>query len=50
MGKKVVRTTGLQISTPTTSKLIEDYYTESKTIEVVNYHDMIHRDTITKLE
>ena len=26
LGKKVVRTTGLQISTPTTSKIIDDYY------------------------
>jgi hypothetical protein len=50
LGKKVVRTTGLQISTSTTSKVMEDYYKESRVLDVIDYHDQIHRSEITKLE
>ena len=50
LGKKVVRTTGLQISTPTTSKIIDEYYDESRKPEFIDYHDHIHRDKITKLD
>lgn len=50
LGKKVVRTTGLQISTPSTSKIVDEYYDESKKPEIADFHDQIHRDKITKLD
>jgi hypothetical protein len=50
LGKKVVRTIGLQISTPTTSKIIEEYYDESKNTGLFDYRDQIDRSMITKLD
>jgi hypothetical protein len=49
-GKKVVRTIGLQIATPTTIKVLEEYYDESKTSGLIDYHDQIDRSKITKLD
>lgn len=50
LGKKVVRTIGLQISTPTTSKILEEYYEESRNAGLFDYHDQIDRTQITKLD
>jgi len=50
LGKKVVRTTGLQVSTQNTSRVLEEYYDESKKAPVFDYHDLIDRSKITKLD
>jgi PHP family Zn ribbon phosphoesterase len=50
LGKKVVRTIGLQISTPTTTKILEEYYDESKNAGLFDYRDQIDRTQITKLD
>jgi hypothetical protein len=49
LGKKVVRTTGLQIATPSTIKILEEYYEESRNSGLFDYNDQIDRNTITKL-
>ena len=50
LGRKVVRTIGLQISTPTTTKILEEYYDESKNAGLFDYKDQIDRSKITKLD
>lgn len=50
LGKKVVRTTAMQVSTHTTSKVLDEYYDESKRAGIVDYMDRIDRSKITKLD
>ena len=50
LGKKVVRTIGLQISTANTIKTLEEYYDESHSSGLFDYHDQINRDQITRLD
>jgi len=49
LGKKVVRTTGIQIATPTTVRALETYYQESKISGNINLAERIDRNQITKL-
>jgi hypothetical protein len=50
LGKKVVRTIGLQISNPTTSMVLDEYYDESRRAGLFDYNDQIDRSKITKLD
>lgn len=50
LGKKVVRTIGLQIATPTTIKLLDDYGEEARNSGLFDYSDRIDRSIITKLD
>lgn len=49
LGKKVVRTTGLQIATPNTTRVLDQYYDESKSSGVLKYYEQIDRGKVTKL-
>lgn len=50
LGKKVVRTTAMQISTNNTAKVLDEYYEEIKNRAFIDHHDRIDRSKITKLE
>jgi hypothetical protein len=50
LGKKVVRTTAMQISTHNTTKVLDDFYEESKRANILEYQDQIDRSKITKLD
>lgn len=50
LGKKVVRTTAMQVSTKNTTNVLDQYYDESKKQRVLDFHDRIDRNKITKLE
>lgn len=50
LGKKVVRTIGLQIATPTTMKVLDEYYDEARNSGLFDYTDQIDRSKVTKLE
>jgi hypothetical protein len=50
LGKKVVRTIGLQIATPNTIKVLEEYQEEARNSGLFDYTDQIDRSVITKLD
>ena len=50
LGKKVVRTTAMQICTHNTSKILDDFYEESKRAGLIDYTDQIDRSKITRLD
>jgi hypothetical protein len=50
LGKKVVRTIGLQIATPTTIKILDEYAEEARNSGLFDYHDQIDRSKIIKLD
>lgn len=50
LGKKVVRTTGIQIATPTTIRALDEYYHESRSSGNIDLHDQIDRNKVIKLD
>lgn len=50
LGKKVVRTIGLQIATPNTIKIVDEYFAEARNSGLFDYKDQIDRSKITKLK
>jgi hypothetical protein len=49
LGKKIVRTSGLQIATTASLEMLDDYHKERKTAGRLDYTDKINRDKVIKL-
>ena len=49
LGKKIVRTSGLQIATTPSLEMLDDYHRERLTAGKSQFTDNIHRDEIIKL-
>jgi len=49
LGKKIVRTSGLQIGTSASLRMLDDYHQERDIAGKINYTDKINRDEIIKL-
>lgn len=50
LGKKIVRTSGLQISTTASLEMLDDYHREKDVAGKLNFTERINRDKIIKLE
>jgi hypothetical protein len=49
LGKKIVRTSGVQIATTASLEMLDDYHGERETAGRVDYTDKINRDEVIKL-
>jgi hypothetical protein len=49
LGKKIVRTSGLQIATTAALTMLDDYHTEREVAGKLDYTDKINRDQVIKL-
>lgn len=49
LGKKIVRTSGLQIATTASLEMLDDYHIERETAGKADYTDKINRDEVIKL-